>query len=139
MSSFPDSAHQTGHADLPYLGFRTRVFLSLRPRQVVPILGQPDLRCPPGGYPWTKNAYAGPIFKEPRSEKKWRIVELSRARLVLAVFWPLNRIFLWSGTDCKSAGFTPSVVRIHSCPSPNSQRLTTDSLESGAVRPLWIR
>ena len=36
-------------------------------------------------------------------------------------FWPLfgrqNRILLWSGADCKSAGFTPSVVRIHSCPS----------------------
>jgi hypothetical protein len=25
--------------------------------------------------------------------------------------------FLWSGADCKFAGFTPSVVRIHSYPS----------------------
>jgi len=39
---FPDPAHQTGRADLPHLGFRTRVLLSLRPRQVVPIVGQPD-------------------------------------------------------------------------------------------------
>ena len=37
-------------------------------------------------------------------------------------FWPLfdrkNRILLWSGADCKFAGFTPSVVRIHSYPKP---------------------
>src|SRR4029077_7085444 len=39
---FPDPAHQTGRADLPHLGFRTRVLRSLRPRQVVSIVGQPD-------------------------------------------------------------------------------------------------
>jgi len=34
----------------------------------------------------------------------------------LADFWPTKRQFPRSGADCKSAGFTPSVVRIHSCP-----------------------
>src|SRR5215475_10226220 len=42
------------------------------------------------------------------------------AKLSQVRIWPLfgrqNRILLWSGTGCKSAGFTPSVVRIHSCP-----------------------
>ena len=107
-SSFPDSAHQTGHADLPHLGFRTRVFLSLRLRKVVPIVGQPDLRCPPAGIlgrkmlalvvrpagqpPKTSRrcrsdfSYAWPIFQEARLEKKRRNVVLSRARFG---FWPL--------------------------------------------------
>jgi hypothetical protein len=46
-------------------------------------------------------------------------------------FWPLfgrlNRILLWSGTDCKSAGFTPSAVRIHSCPLPLFEPFFKDS------------
>src|SRR5262249_31791597 len=39
--------------------------------------------------------------------------ELSQVR-VLAAFWPLNSDSPRDGADCKFAGFTPSVVRIHS-------------------------
>src|SRR5215475_5153525 len=42
--------------------------------------------------------------------------ELSQGR-VLAAFWPLKSNFPMERADCKFAGFTPSVVRIHSYPS----------------------
>ena len=44
-------------------------------------------------------------------KKKRRNIELGSG------FGRKNRILLWSGADCKFAGFTPSVVRIYSYPS----------------------
>ena len=55
----------------------------------------------------------GQSFKRPNWKKR-RNVELYH-------FWQRfgsrTRILLWSRADCKFAGFTPSVVRIHSYPS----------------------
>ena len=46
-------------------------------------------------------------------KKKRRNIELGSG---FGRFLADKRHFPRSGTDCKSAGFTPSVVRIHSCP-----------------------
>jgi hypothetical protein len=81
----------------------------------------------------------GPVFQEHRSEEEKAAncgAKLSQVH-VLAAFWPLKSNFLWGGTDCKSAGFTPSVVRIHSCPyfATSQTRLARRSLgEGGRLR-----
>src|SRR5262249_53109390 len=60
----------------------------------------------------------GQSFKSPNWKKKAGNCrgELSQVR-VLADFWPTKSYFPRSDTDCKFAGFTPSVVRIHSYPN----------------------
>ena len=64
-----------------------------------------------------RGLFKPPIFQEPQFGKKAANCrgELSQVR-VLRAFCPLNPNSPRVDTYCKSAGFTPSVVRIHSCP-----------------------
>ena len=46
----------------------------------------------------------------------------------MAAFWPLNSDSPRDGTDCKFAGFTPSVIRIHSCPCLHGKSFISSEL-----------